>query len=210
MVYDDPHSLYDRPAGSLMSLPLFLAFEGPPPSSPVVTTVGPAAPRTGAISSAVQLADIALTWSNTTSDADMSLIDDDLASDRGLITAMLLSLFTDRRAETDDVPPSGDPNDRRGWWADQFAEVEGDKIGSRLWLLDRAKLSNENKLRAREYVLEAWQWMLDDKVAASIPITVTRMDAPAGIMIAGELLRPGRDPVSFRFAHCWDHIEEDV
>jgi phage gp46-like protein len=163
-----------------------------------------------ASSSALQLADLALVWSNATGDADLAMIDDDLASDRGLVTAVLLSLFTDRRAENDDVPPSGDSSDRRGWWADQFAAVEGDRIGSRLWLLDRSTLTNETLLKAKGYVAEALQWMIDDKVVASIPVTVTRMTAPDGIMIAGELLRPGRDSVSFRFAHTWDHIEEDL
>ena len=163
-----------------------------------------------ATSSALQLADLALVWSNLTGDADLTMIDDDVASDRGLVTAVLLSLFTDRRAENDDVPPSGDPSDRRGWWADQFAAVEGDLFGSRLWLLDRSTLTNETLLQAKAYVAEALQWMLDDKVAASIPITVTRMSAPDGIMIAGELLRPGTDPVSFQFAHTWDHLEEDL
>jgi hypothetical protein len=36
------------------------------------------------------------------------------------------------------------------------------------------------------------------------------MTAPDGIMIAGELLRPGRDSVPFRFAHTWDNVEEDM
>jgi phage gp46-like protein len=161
-------------------------------------------------SSALQLADLALVWSNATGAADLAMIDDDLASDRGLITAVLLSLFTDRRAENDDIPPSGDSSDRRGWWADQFADIEGDRIGSRLWLLDRSTLTNETLLRAQQYATEALQWMLDDKVVAGIAITVTRMDAPDGILIAGELVRPGRDSVSFEFAHCWDHLQEDA
>lgn len=163
-----------------------------------------------ATSSALQLADLALVWSNATGDADLAMIDDDLASDRGLVTAVLLSLFTDRRAENDDVPPSGAASDRRGWWADQFAVIEGDRYGSRLWLLDRATLTNETLLQAKAYATEALQWMIDDKVVASIPLTVTRMTAPDGIMIAGQLLRPGLDPVSFRFAHAWDHLEEDT
>jgi phage gp46-like protein len=68
-----------------------------------------------ATSSAIQLADLALTWDEQQGAADLALIDNDLASDRGLETAVLLSLFTDRRAQPDDVPPSGDPADRRGW-----------------------------------------------------------------------------------------------
>jgi phage gp46-like protein len=161
-----------------------------------------------ASSSALQLADLALTWSNATGDADLSLIDSDLASDRGLLTAMLLSLFTDQRAQDDDVPPSGDPNDRRGWWADEFSDVEGDRIGSRLWLLDRSTLSNETVLRARQYVLEAWQWLLDDKVASSLDVVIEKLRN--GLVIAGGVQRPTGDRVSFRFAHVWEHAEEEA
>ncbi len=161
-----------------------------------------------ASSSALQLADLALTWSNATGDADLSLIDLDLASDRGLMTAMVLSLFTDRRAETDDVPPSGDARDRRGWWADQFAVVQGDKFGSRLWLLDRSKRINETVLRADEYVREALAWMLEDRVVASIDVEIETTSN--GLLFAVGLQRPGRDPVTYRFAHTWDHLEEDA
>jgi len=161
-----------------------------------------------ASSSATQLADLALTWSVERGDADLSMIDDDLASDRGLETAVALSLFTDRRAEPDDQPPSGDERDRRGWWADQFSAVEGDRIGSRLWLLDRSKRTNETVLRAKEYVLEALAWMLEDRVVASIDVQIET--TASALLIAVGLQRPGRDPVTYRFAHVWDHLQEDL
>lgn len=173
-----------------------------------------------ASSSALQLADLALTWSNVTGDADLSLIDSDLASDRGLMTAALLSLFTDRRAEVDDKPPSGDPRDRRGWWADEFLEVEGDKYGSRLWLLARAKATNETALRAKEYIREALAWMIEDRVVSAVdaiaeiatrPMLIGDTVVPKGALLLGaDLQRPGRDPVSFRFAHAWTHLQEDM
>jgi phage gp46-like protein len=161
-----------------------------------------------ASSSAIQLADLALTWSNVTGDADVLLIDSDLASERGLMTGVVLSLFTHRRAEDDDKPPSGDARDRRGWWADQFADVEGDRFGSRLWLLDRSKRTNETVLRAKEYVREALAWMLEDKVVESIDVTIET--TASALLIAVGLQRPGKDPVSFRFAHTWDNLQEDI
>ena len=155
----------------------------------------------GPASSAVQLADLALAGHAGDGLLDLVMIDDDLASDRGLETAMGLSLAIERRAEPDDVPPSGDANDRRGWWADQFSEVEGDKIGSRLWLLDRSKSSSEIALRAEEYVREALAWMIEDRVVTSLDVQV-QFDG-AAILIAVSPQRPGRDPVTFRFAHAW-------
>lgn len=171
--------------------------------------------------------DLALTWSNATADADLSTIvvdasglPADLATDRGLTTAVILSLFTDRRAADDDVPPSGDPTDRRGWWADEFLEVPGDRYGSRLWLLARAKRTNETVLRAKEYISEALAWMLEDRVASAVealakittePMVVGGQVVPTGSLLLGaDIHRPGRDPVSYRFAHTWDHMQESA
>lgn len=157
-----------------------------------------------ATSSAIALGDLALTWSIATADADLSLIDGDLAVDRGLETAVLLSLFLDRRAENDDVPPSGDQNDRRGWWADQFATVEGDRIGSRLWMLSRSVITGETARRAEEYVREALAWMIEDRVVASIGVEIEV--TTSNLFIAVTLARPGKDPVAFRFAGVWDAL----
>ncbi len=158
----------------------------------------------GATSSVLGLGDLALTWDQARGSADLSMIDDDIASDRGLETAVLISLFTDRRSNADDQPPSNDRTDRRGWWADQFSAAEGDRIGSRLWLLDRAVLSRETEQLAELYVREALQWMLDDKVAESIDVA-TETTGEAMFITVG-INRPGRDPVAFRFAHVWDSI----
>jgi len=154
-------------------------------------------------SSALQLADLALVWE--TGSGDLTMIDTDLASDRGLETAVLLSLFTDRRAENDDVAPSGDDKDRRGWWADELLPTEGDRYGSRLWLLDRSKRTDDVVLRAEEYVREALAWMLEDLVAESIDVGI-EMNA-TNLLIGVTLHRPSKDPVSLRFAHAWTELE---
>lgn len=155
-----------------------------------------------ATSSALQLADLALTWDPARGDADLSIIDMDLASDTGPHTAVLLSLFTDRRAEPDDKPPSDDATDRRGWWADQFADVDGDRIGSRLWLLERSKRTGEVARRAEEYVREALAWMLEDRVVSSVDVEIEL--TAQNLLIGVTLSRPGRDPVALRFAHVWE------
>ncbi|MEW5422646.1 phage GP46 family protein [Amorphus sp. 3PC139-8] len=86
-----------------------------------------------------------------------------------LVTALVISLFTDRLAEADDVIPDGS-TDRRGWWADQDAEeIWGPgaaMIGSRLWLLSREKRVPATRTRAETYVREAIAWMADPAVAA--------------------------------------------
>lgn len=108
-------------------------------------------------------------------DFDILLDGFDLASHDGLKTAVLMSLFTDRRAGADDVLPDN-TRDLRGWWADGFAEISDDKIGSRRWLLSRAKLTAETLKRLKDYDTEALQWLIDDGVAKAVNVTVVRQD----------------------------------
>jgi phage gp46-like protein len=133
--------------------------------------------------------------------ADLVVHDDDVLGDTGLRTAVLLSLFVDQRAQDDDELP-GAEDDVRGWWADEFADVEGDRIGSRLWLLERSTLSAATAPRAAELAREALQWLIDDRVAAKVDVVA---EAGRGVLVlAPTIHRPGRDPVTFRFAHAWD------
>lgn len=125
----------------------------------------------------------------------------DLASDEGLETAILLSLELDRRAEDSDKLPGGDDADRRGWWGDQFLPVKGDRYGSRLWLLARAKKVPETARDAETYVREATAWMIEDKVLERIDVAVEMTDLALAILVTP--YRPGRDPVKFRFEYAW-------
>jgi len=86
-----------------------------------------------------------------------------------LTRAVLISLLTWRRAETDD-----DTTEVFGWWGDTFPTVANDRIGSRLWLLRRSKLTNATAARARDYARQALQWMTEDGVAARVEVDATR------------------------------------
>jgi phage gp46-like protein len=143
--------------------------------------------------------DIALKWSNGV--IDLVLEDDDVLTDEGLRTAVLLSLFVDRRAEDDDPLPGSD-DDRRGWWADEFSDVEGDRIGSRLWLLDRAKRTADVVPRTEELAREALAWMIEDRVAASVDVAV-EVDGDIRYLNV-TIERPSGDRANFRFAAAWD------
>jgi phage gp46-like protein len=99
---------------------------------------------------------------------DLVMGAEDLELDNGLNTAILVSLFSDRRAEVGDELP--DPGEgRRGWWGDELGE-DGDKIGSRLWLLTRRKQTPETRQLFLEYTREALQWLLDDGVAEDVSV----------------------------------------
>lgn len=94
---------------------------------------------------------------------DLSLNQDaDLAIDNELHTAIIISLFTDRY----------DPQTNQGgYWGDDLAN--GDILGSRLWLLKRAKPNQQTLLDAEAYATESLQWMLDDGLVDQLTISAS-------------------------------------
>jgi phage gp46-like protein len=89
---------------------------------------------------------------------------------------------------------------------------DGDKIGSRLWLLARAKATTDTARRAEEYAREALGWLVDDKVATKVEATaeITRLEDSARAMILSvAIYRPGAtDPARYRFDGVWRAMEE--
>ena len=119
------------------------------------------------------MADVDLKFDPDNFDADVALLNGDLTGGDDLATAVIISLFTWRRAKDDDTIPDG-TTDRRGWWGDNLSDVQGDEIGSRLWLLTREKITSETVAHAEEYAAEALQWLVDDKVASRVDVLAAR------------------------------------
>jgi phage gp46-like protein len=137
---------------------------------------------------------------------DIAIDSGDLARETTLQTAVLLSLFTDRRATADELARFGG-DDARGWWGDELAEVDGDEFGSKLWLLSREKTLPETLNRAREYARQALAWMIEDDVASSVAVEAAWLDTlvprmPRGILALGiEIVKPTDVPE--RYALVW-------
>lgn len=133
---------------------------------------------------------------------DIAMNGADLLTGNDLQSAILISLFTNRLAEADDPLP--DPNgDRQGWWGDDFANVDGDLIGSRLYLLNREKQTNETLVRAKEYVEEALQWLLDDLVVDTLNVNVAYVQQ--GFLGIQVQCVDGKG-VSSQYSFVWDQI----
>lgn len=146
------------------------------------------------------MSDLALLWT-TPFGADLTIVQNDIVIDDGLKTAVMLSLFTDRRALDADTLP-GNSTDRRGFWGDALPVVPNDQIGSRLWLLARAKQTQDVLARAKAYALEALQWMLDDSVASAIDVQVAFTE-PGVLGISVVVSRPKETARSFQFGYAW-------
>lgn len=104
-----------------------------------------------------------------------------------LTRAVLISLFTWRRALTDDPV---DDEELFGWWGDSYPDIADDRIGSRLWLLRRVKLTDATQRDAEFYAAEALRWLLDDGHAIAIEITsekaeISRLNLTVIITVPG-------------------------
>lgn len=110
--------------------------------------------------------------------------DGTLDDTQALATAVVVALGTDGLADPGDELPDPDSSDRRGWWGDLDAEEiwDGWPIGSRLWLLQRAKITGPGAaqgatvVRVENYIREAIQPFLDRRIGSSMDVEVTRVD----------------------------------
>lgn len=135
---------------------------------------------------------------------DIALDGPDLATDDGLRTAVIVSLFSDARARDDDVIPDG-TTERRGYWTDVFSLIAGDAFGGRLWLLAREKQTPDVLLRAEGYAREALQWMIDDGVARSVTVSAEIVrDGVLGLAI--EIARANGSTAQYRFERFWSGV----
>lgn len=95
-----------------------------------------------------------------------------------LLTAVLISLFTDAEAGPDD-PVTDASADPRGWW--------GGAIGSKIWLRLRSKATPVVLALVKSDIEQALAWLVEDGVVATIDVT-TEWTSP-GLLGALVLLR---------------------
>ena len=146
------------------------------------------------------MADIALTFDPVAARADWTIASGQVETGGDLETAVLVSLFTDRRLPDDAVPVDGS-TDRRGWWGDTYT---GDQIGSLLWTLERAVKSDARALlaAAQKICLDALQWLIDDGVAGTVTVE-TQWLSPTAMGIVVTIIAPAGLTDTFRYAWAW-------
>ncbi|MCL2430286.1 MAG: phage GP46 family protein [Alphaproteobacteria bacterium] len=141
------------------------------------------------------MTDIRTAWEPFAFRGDWLIEPPALGEGADLETAVLISLFSDARADDDDRLP-GSADDKRGWWAGP--------IGSRLWLLTREKSTNDVRLRARDYCREALAWMIEDQVADQIDVSAEwagKINDRLDIEVA--IYRDGKEILRRRYDWTW-------
>ncbi|WP_072379752.1 phage GP46 family protein [Novosphingobium sp. NDB2Meth1] len=153
--------------------------------------------------------DLALEWNNDTSIADLVLSSGALQTHSGLRSAILISLFSDARADDTAILPE-EGGDRGGWWGDDFGgEVSSaaadrddrNAIGSRLWLLRRSKVTQQVLRDARQHVLDALGWLIRDGIASAVSVEVEVQGDRLAIAVT--LDRP-TGPARERYDFTWE------
>ena len=92
----------------------------------------------------------------------------DFETTAGLDTALLMSIYVDKRAEASEIPA---PQMRRGWWGNLVGSYINYQIGSKLWLLMQARRNNVTLNLAKTYAFDCLQWLTEDQLATRINVT---------------------------------------
>lgn len=103
-------------------------------------------------------------------DLDFDADTKDFALTDGLESALLISLFSDRRASEDEI---GDPLLRRGWIGDLVSTAPDDRHGSGLWLYDQRKLTPETTIGVRIEAERALRWLKEDGTVSTVNVEAT-------------------------------------
>lgn len=148
------------------------------------------------------MADKNIVWNTAQGVGDYAVANGDMGYGNDLLTSVIISLFTNRRLP-DEVKRHDDY--RGGWWGDAYSTR---LIGSRLWLLNRAKKTDSTSLlvQAKDYCNEALQWLIDDGVVKTIEtdthwLTDNAMEIDVGLTEPQATVKN-----QFRFAWAWDHL----
>ncbi len=145
------------------------------------------------------MSDVALKYQYQQLEISLS---NDLLLDNGLETAIILSLFTDTRVN--EYPNDAD---KQGWWGDLFTDQLNDQIGSKLWLLQREKRTNETLNKAEDYALDALKWIIDDGVADFIEV---RTEYQKDLIVLNISIHQPSKTKQFRYALNWQNQMEKL
>lgn len=138
---------------------------------------------------------------------DLDVQNQDLALDDTIEMACIVSIFTDQRVTSDELPLL--QTDLRGWWGDVVNPNQTDQTGSKLWLLERANPTQDTLSRAQQYVQDCLQWMIDDGVAQSVSVTCS-FPTTQFLLIQVTIVEPDGSVTPFEFEYAWGQTLQAV
>lgn len=115
--------------------------------------------------------DIKLHYFGNTNFFDISFKDGDIELDDSFNSTIITSLFSDARADESEIKQ---PQNRRGFWGDEISDDPTDPYGSKLWLLDQSRLTDNTVLNARDYARLSLNWFVKTGLSRLIEVKVTK------------------------------------
>ena len=112
---------------------------------------------------------------------DIDFENGDFALTDGLDTAILLSIFAEKRASKEKVT---DPLKRRGHFSNEFANIEGYQVGSTQWLFtEQSENSESNTTQLENSVKDGLRWLVDDKICKKVIVKATQQSSGVDVNI---------------------------
>lgn len=147
--------------------------------------------------------DIKLIYDDNLMEFDISFEDGDLIRENGIETSAIISIFSDARVSSEDTDES--ITDFRGWWGD-LIDPDKSLIGSKIWLMNRAKTTTETLSLAKQYITDSLEWMKKDGVCAKISVDVERQEKTDGDILAFlvKIIKIDGSIVSIKFNDLWE------
>jgi phage gp46-like protein len=128
------------------------------------------------------------------SNGDFTLVD-------GFDTSIQMSILCERRADPSEVP---DAIRRRGWVGNVLADTPGFEIGSKLWLYEQSRLTNDTLNGVKDAAIQATQWLIDDDLAKNIEASIVGSTG-AGKIDLKMTIEFSSGQVEQRFFELWEN-----
>ena len=142
---------------------------------------------------------------NTEGYYDLDFDNGDLYSTDGFTSALLMSIFCERRATPSEVAP---PEKRRGWWGNAFLGFTDFEMGSKLWLLSQARADQNSLNNSITFTNNALEWLVDDKYIDKVNVSA-EYDEQNKLLLAIQLLI-GQDIVLNKGFKLWQNTIEEL
>lgn len=136
---------------------------------------------------------------------DLAFDNGDLKSTQGFTSALLMSIFCERRATPSEVAP---PEKRRGWFGNAFLGFTDFEIGSKLWLLLQARADQVTLNNSITFSNNAVEWFKEDKYIDKAIVTA-EYDVQNALLIFIQFLI-GQDIVLNKGFRLWDNTMEEL
>lgn len=119
---------------------------------------------------------------------DLVIENGDFKTSAGLESPLVVSLFSDRRAYSDEG--IGDSLRRRGWLGSTIVGGTDHNFGSGLWLYSQARMSQDTINGVRSEAEAALEWMADEEILDTAVAQVVPDPATRALNIVIDLTSP--------------------